>query len=601
MEKKKFIKIIILVVAVIAVLFLLWNYLLYPIQAFKHNEKLLSAAGKRYFEINSRNLPKEEGRVSTVSLEVLIKQKYLDELKIKKSYCDIKNSNVKMRIESGTGAYYTHLQCGSRHSNVDYTGPVITLNGTKKMTINKGEAYTEPGVLSVKDKTDGEIKKDEVIIKGSVNTNKIGTYKVTYTVSDSLDNETVVTRKVEVIESLSHVSKEATKSSNGYYQGLYPDNYISFNNILFRVVKVNSDDTVTIVSDSPLANIDYDSNKNRFAGSSMDEWLNDYFYPLLNDKSKKSIVESKWCDDVITETNKNKTTCDRYSAKKNIGILSLEDYNNSLDSSQESYLQIMSRTWYNNFDSTNKVWSVKSNTIEAYKDNVLLNIKPAITLSKDTRITSGDGTIDSPYRIGTENSVKRNTKVNKLDIGTKINYSGYTFIVAGKEKDGTTKVIMDGVLEGDTLDNFLISYDTNSTSKIYNPKEKGNIAYQINNNLSKYIDTNIFVKKEYNVPIYNKSVTYKGKHDNKKYTGKLMIPSVFEVFSGAINNYYIPYWLIDGSLEEENKTMIDQDGTTAFFYREAGRKAGVKIKAYISKDAYIKSGDCLDSECRVVK
>lgn len=59
MEKKKIIKIVILVVAVIAVLFLLWNYLLYPIQAFKHNEKLLSDAGKRYFEINSRNLPKK--------------------------------------------------------------------------------------------------------------------------------------------------------------------------------------------------------------------------------------------------------------------------------------------------------------------------------------------------------------------------------------------------------------------------------------------------------------------------------------------------------------------------------------------------------------
>ncbi len=601
MKNKKVIKIISLVVAVIIVLFLLWDYLLYPIQEFKHNEKLLSEAGKRYFEINSRNLSKEEGRVSTVSLEVLIKQKYLDELKIKKSYCDIKNSNVKMKIEGGASTYYTHLQCGSRHSNVDYTGPVITLNGTKKMTINKGDTYTEPGVLSVKDKTDGEIKKDEVIIKGSVNTKKVGTYKVTYTVSDSLDNKTVVTRKVEVIESLSHISKEATKSTNGYYQGVYPDNYISFNNILFRIVKVNSDDTVTIVSNSPLANIDYDSNKNRFDGSSMDEWLNDYFYPLLNDKSKKLIVESKWCDDVVTESNKNKTTCDRYSAKKNIGILSLEDYNNSLDSSKESYLQIMSRTWYNNFDSNNKVWSVKSNTTEAYKDNVLLNIKPAITLAKDTRITSGEGTIESPYRIGTESSVKRNTKVNKLDIGTKINYSGYTFIVAGKEKDGTTKVIMDGVLEGDTLDNSLISYDTTGTSKIYNPKEKGNIAYQINNNLSKYIDTNIFVKKEYSVPIYNKSVTYKGKHDNKKYTGKLMIPSVFEVFSGAVNNYYIPYWLIDGSLEEENKTMIDQDGTTAFFYREAGRKAGVKIKAYISKDAYVKSGDCLDTECRVVK
>lgn len=99
----------------------------------------------------------------------------------------------------------------------------------------------------------------------------------------------------------------------------------------------------------------------------------------------------------------------------------------------------MARTWYNNFDSNNKVWSVKSNTMEAYKDNVLLNIKPAITLAKNIRIKSGDGTIESPYKIGTETYAKRNMKVNKLDIGTSIEYSGYSFIIAGKEKDGTTK------------------------------------------------------------------------------------------------------------------------------------------------------------------
>ena len=27
--------------------------------------------------------------------------------------------------------------------------------------------------------------------------------------------------------------------------------------------------------------------------------------------------------------------------------------------------------------------------------------------------------------------------------------------------------------------------------------------------------------------------------------------------------------------------MIDMDGTTAFYYKETGRKAGVKIKAYL--------------------
>ena len=598
MKNNELIKKIVLVIAVLVVLFLLWIFVLYPHQAFKHNEKILSDAGKRYFEINRRNLPKEEGRVSAVSLEVLIKQKYLDELKIGNSDCDIKNSNVKLRVENGADSYYTHLQCGSRHSNIDYQGPVITLNGKKKMTINLGETFTDPGILNIKDKTDGDIKTSKAIIKGTVNTNKIGKYEITYQVADSLDNTTIVTREVEVIESLSKVVKTDTKASNGYYKGERYDNYIMFNNILFRIVKINSDDTVTIVSDNPLANIDYGAKNNRFDGSNMDEWLNDYFYPQLSDKSKKLIVSSKWCDDIYKE---GKSTCDRYSKKKNVGILSLEDYVNSLDNLGFSYLGIMARVWYNNFDSNNQVWSGKSNTQAAYKDNILLNIKPAINLKKDTRITGGDGSPDDPYLIGTEQTVKRNMKVNKLDIGTVISYSGYDFIVAGHEDDGTTKLIMERVLTDDEGNKFEISYDTISPVKIYNPKEVGNIAYQINNNLAKYIDTSYLVRKDVEVPIYNKLVTYKGKHETKTYKLKLSIPSVFDLFSGAINNSGEPFWLIEASKEDENKTYIDTDGTTPFYYKHVGRKVGVKLKVYLDKNAYIKSGDCREEECKIAK
>ena len=148
---------------------------------------------------------------------------------------------------------------------------------------------------------------------------------------------------------------------------------------------------------------------------------------------------------------------------------------------------------------------------------------------------------------------------------------------------------------------FEISYDTISPVKIYNPKEVGNIAYQINNNLAKYIDTSYLVKKDVEVPIYNKLVTYKGKHETKTYKSKLSIPSVFDLFSGAINNSGEPFWLIEASKEDENKTYIDTDGTTPFYYKHVGRKVGVKLKVYLDKNAYIKSGDCREEECKIAK
>lgn len=602
MDKQKLKKAITLVVIVLAVLYILWNFFLYPHQAFRHNEKILSEAGKRYFEINSRNLPTEAGRVSTVSLETLIKQKYLDELKIKNNLCDIRESNVKVKNESsGEKSYYTHLKCGSRHSNIDYTGPVIKLNGKSEMTINVGDTFTDPGIFNVRDATDGELKTEDVYIKGSVNTNKIGTYEITYTAYDSLENETTVTRTVKVVRKLSNTIKNATQDTNNYYKGTLVDNYIMFNNMTFRILRVNKDNTVTIVSDSPLANIDYNASNGRFEDSNMDEWLNKYFYNLLNSKSKKLIVSSKWCDDVITDETITKTTCDRYSSLKKIGILSIEDYNNTFDENSNTYLESMARTWYNNFTKNNEVWSIKSSSSAAYKDNILLNIRPALTISADAKILSGSGSYDDPFRIGTESTIKRGTKVNKLDIGTPINYSGYDWYVSGKDDDGTTELIMSDLLRGNDGLPINISYDTKGNVKIYNPKEQGNIAYQIQNNLIRYVDTSYLVNKEIVVPIYEGIVTYKGKHKEKKYKSRVSIPSVFEIFSAATKNSSSAYWLIDGSMEEENKTMIDMDGTTAFYYRESGRAAGVKLKVFLDKDTYVKSDDCNNSVCKVSK
>ena len=601
MDKQKLKKTIILAVIVLVVLYILWDLFLYPHHAFRHNEKILSEAGKRYFEINSRNLPTEVGRVSTVSLETLIKQKYLDELKIKNNLCDIRKSNVKMKNESSGQSYYTYLKCDNRQSNIDHTGPYIKLNGSNKMTVSVGEEFKDPGIFNVRDDKDGDLNIKDVYIKGTVNTNKIGTYEITYTASDSLENETTVTRTVEVIKKLSSTVKKATKDTNNYYKGILVDNYISINNIIFRIVRVNKDDTVTVVSDSPLANIDYNASNGRFDDSNMDEWLNKYFYNLLNNKSKKLIVENKWCDDVITDETIAKSTCDRYSSNKKVGILSIEDYNNTLDEYKNTYLDSMARTWYNNFTKNKNVWSIKSNSKAAYKDNILLNIRPALTISKEAKIISGSVEESDPFIIGTETKAIRDMKVNKLDIGTVISYSGYDWYVAGKEDDGTTKLIMKNVLYAKDTGAVLISYDTNSDVKIYNPKEQGNIAYQITNNVSKYVDLSYSVNKKIDVPIYKNTVTYKGTHETKTYRTRLSIPSVFEIFSADTSQLGVPYWLIDGSKEKENKTMIDRDGTTPFYYRKSGVVAGVKAKIYIDKNSYINSDNCQSGSCKIAK
>ena len=594
MNKKKIIRIVVVVLVVLLVLAILYFAFYYPNKVFKDNEKKFIAAGERYYQINKNYLPNQEGRVLTVNLGTLIKEDYLDDIYIpySKKVCDLNESTVKAIKKDGEFQYYTYLKCGNYESSTDHEGPVITLNGDSTINLNKGDGYKEPGVKSVVDNTDGNLNVDDVTIKGEVDTNTVGTYEITYSASDSLNNKSEVTRKVAVEESLSNVVREATSDTNGYYKGDVLNNYVMFNNMTYRIVKINSNNTVTIASDEVLANVDY-TNDGRFADSSLDSWLNDYFYNLLESKYKKLITSSKWCDDVLNADNYVATECSRSSAKRNVGILSIQDYNNTL-ADDISFLDFGGIVWYANLDSNNNPWTMtdlydyplKS---EPMNQEYLFNVRPAVTLKKNTKVLSGDGSEADPYILVENDSARRNTLINERQIGEYINYSGYTWRIAGINDD-TTEIIMTGVVTNDDVE-LQIGYN-NSGAKVYNPNKKGNIGYQVINEMTKYVSTDLFTKTKVEVPIYNNKVTYKGKKDTKTYNNIVTIPSVFDIFTAKGDNSSDGgYWYIDSSKEDGVKTVMYPAGTVTYTTVTDDRTEGVKIKAYLKSDVFITDGD----------
>lgn len=78
---------------------------------------------------------------------------------------------------------------------VDKTPPVITLNG-KNVTILLNEKYTEPG-YKVTDNYDSDLS-DKVEIDNKLDNKKVGTYKITYKVTDSSGNTSEASREVTV-------------------------------------------------------------------------------------------------------------------------------------------------------------------------------------------------------------------------------------------------------------------------------------------------------------------------------------------------------------------------------------------------------------------
>ena len=80
----------------------------------------------------------------------------------------------------------------------DNESPVISLNGSSKITLKIGESYNESGVTAL-DNYDGDIT-DNVEIEGNVDTNSVGSYELVYKIVDSSGNEASIIRTIEVEE-----------------------------------------------------------------------------------------------------------------------------------------------------------------------------------------------------------------------------------------------------------------------------------------------------------------------------------------------------------------------------------------------------------------
>lgn len=103
----------------------------------------------------------------------------------------------------------------SRFINVnDVDGPIMTLNGNSIINLNLGSSYIELGATAI-DAVDGNVTAS-IVISGTVNTNIVGSHFITYTSKDLSNNETSITRTVNVLDNVPPVIVFGTNGSVAY-------------------------------------------------------------------------------------------------------------------------------------------------------------------------------------------------------------------------------------------------------------------------------------------------------------------------------------------------------------------------------------------------
>jgi hypothetical protein len=101
----------------------------------------------------------------------------------------------------------------------DITSPLITLTGSNPQFITIGQSYTELGAQAI-DTCEGDISAQIVINASAVDTSTIGSYPVTYNVSDSASNAALtVTRIIEVAGPLTVIRPPDIVLSEGASRG----------------------------------------------------------------------------------------------------------------------------------------------------------------------------------------------------------------------------------------------------------------------------------------------------------------------------------------------------------------------------------------------
>jgi len=264
------------------------------------------------------------------------------------------------------------------------------------------------------------------------------------------------------------------QDKNGYYfYGNVKTNYVKYSNKLYRIVRINEDESISLITADNIANFMY--NDNNYLNSNIYIWLNQIdsnvnnnnytgvYINMLNDYKEK-LVKTKYTIDAITKDNKISTGSESY--EDYVSILSISDYIKA--GSSKSYLNIGKYFYVLGQDSTgNNLLIDMDGEISTSDKTESYGVRAIITLKKDMVVSTGDGTLDNPYTIATSSN---NTSDQYINLGND------TWKITYDDGDVLRLKLANYVKENDS--DLLHIYSDEST--LFNVNDKDSLAEYLN-------------------------------------------------------------------------------------------------------------------------
>ncbi len=253
----------------------------------------------------------------------------------------------------------------------------------------------------------GYINEDELKDPRNTNENLEGVVEITYNNNQYhytyKEKENITAKNATGKWLLKNASSKAVlKANDNTYKGTNAGNYINFSGSTWRILKINDDNTITIIKNTPIIKLAYDNNGiTDFEKSSINTYLNNTYYNSLSQKGY--IKPTKQCIG-----NSDNPCSKTYTA--NVGLLTTEEYVNASNDTTCSMntpnncvngnFLITNESEYTMNYNASRVIAINNGLLTPVAPNTILNIRPVVTLKDTTKITGGSGTNTNPYIIG---------------------------------------------------------------------------------------------------------------------------------------------------------------------------------------------------------
>ncbi len=318
--------------------------------------------------------------------------------------------------------------------------------------------------------------------------------------------------------------------TNGIYRyvGMASFNYVRYKGLLWRVIKINADGSVTLITENSVISLPYGDN------------LENHILPWLNIieeentgimvaslEADQELLNTKFCIDTFSKLEE--ATCFHTNYDYKIGILTLDDYLEA--NANESYLNNGETFWTSNKYDKNNSWFISNDGRISYENTFhKYGIRPVITIDGNSTIYSGNGSYDNPYLLNNRKTI------TLLDgyVGDYVTYNNQVWKVVSKDND-KVKLASEECLKNKENTCIEQKYSNNS-----NHVENSELIIYLNNDYYQTFQYKDFLVKG---PYYTGSYSLTSNDYRTTFTSTKNLTvgflSLGEIFSYDIDNSYL--------------------------------------------------------------